>query len=96
MVTQIKWETVDHGTPLQCRCRWHWVDLLVPGSCFPDGSVVKTLPAMQETQEMQVQSLGWEDPLEKEMATHSSIPVWKILCSEEPGMLQSMGLQSQT
>ena len=75
MVTQIKWETVDHGTPLQCRCRWHWVDLLVPGSCFPDGSVVKTLPAMQETQEMQVQSLGWEDPLEKEMATHSSIPV---------------------
>ena len=39
---------------------------------------VKNLPAMQETQEMQVQSLGWEDLLEKEMATHSSILAWKI------------------
>ena len=51
---------------------------------------VKNLPAMQETQ---VQSLGWEDPLEKEMATHSSILAWKILWTEEPGGLQSMGLQ---
>ena len=42
---------------------------------FPGGSVVKNLPAKQETQ---VPSLGWEDPLEKEMATHSSIPVWEI------------------
>jgi len=41
---------------------------------FPRGSVVKNLPAKQETQ---VPSLGWEDPLEKEMATHSSIPVWE-------------------
>ena len=40
---------------------------------FPSGSVVKNSPVMQETQEMQVQSLGWEDPLEKGMATHSSI-----------------------
>ena len=51
---------------------------------------VKNLPAMQETQ---VQSLGWEDPLEKEMATHSSILAWKIPWTEEPGGLQSMGLQ---
>ena len=52
--------------------------------------MVKNLPAMQETR---VQSLGWEDPLEKEMATHSSIPAWNIPRIEEPGGLQSMGLQ---
>ena len=46
-----------------------------------------------ETQETQVQSLGWEDPLEKEKATHSSILVWEIPWTEEPGGLQSMGLQ---
>ena len=48
---------------------------------------VKNLPAMQETQ---VRSLGWEDPLEKEMATHSSFLAWKISWTEEPGGLQSM------
>ena len=48
---------------------------------FPGGSVVKNLPAKQETQ---VQYLGWEDPLEKEMATLSSILVWKIPWAEEP------------
>ncbi|MDU9778308.1 hypothetical protein, partial [Helicobacter pylori] len=51
---------------------------------------VKNLPAMQETQ---VQSLGQEDPLEKEMATHSSTLAWKIPGTEEPGRLQSMGSQ---
>ena len=51
---------------------------------------VKNLPAMQETQ---VQSLALEDPLEKEMATHFSIFAWEIPCTEEPGWLQSMGLQ---
>ena len=50
---------------------------------------VKALPAMQETW---VQSLGWEDPLKKGMATHSSILAWRIPCTEEPGGLQSMGL----
>ena len=49
------------------------------------------LPAMQETW---VQSLGWEDPLEKEMATHSSILAWRIPWREEPGGLQAMGLQT--
>ena len=49
----------------------------------------KSLPAMQETQ---VQSLGWEDALEKEMASHSSILAWKIPWTEEPGRLQSIGL----
>ena len=52
--------------------------------------LVKNLLAVQETW---VQSLGLEDPLEKEMATHSSILAWKILWTEEPGRLQSMGLQ---
>ena len=51
---------------------------------------VKNLPAMQETW---VQFLGWEDPLEKEMAIHSSILAWKIPWTEEPGGLQSMGSQ---
>ena len=52
--------------------------------------LVKNLPAMQE---IQVQSLGWEDLLEKEMATHFSILAWKIPWTEEPGRLQSMGSQ---
>ena len=51
---------------------------------------VKNPPPIQETQ---VQSLGQEDPLEKEMATHSSILVWRIPWTEEPGRLQSMGSQ---
>ena len=48
---------------------------------------------MQETQETQVRSLGWEDPLEKGMATHSSILAWRIPWTGEPGRLQSMVLQ---
>ena len=52
---------------------------------------VKNLPAMQETQEIWVRSLGQKDALEKEMATHSSIPAWQIPWTEEPGRLQSMG-----
>ena len=52
--------------------------------------MVKNLPAMQETQ---VRSQGWEKALEKGMATHFSIIAWKILCTEEPGRLQSMGSQ---
>ena len=48
---------------------------------------------MQQTQEMQVPSLGWEDPLEKEMATLSSILAWRIPWTEEPGGLLSMGSQ---
>ena len=51
---------------------------------------VKNLPAVQETW---VQSLGWEDPLEKGMAAHASILAWKIPWSEEPDRLQSMGSQ---
>ena len=52
--------------------------------------MVKNLPAVQEPQ---VRSLGWEDPLEKGMATHSSVPAWRIPWTEEPSGLQSMGSQ---
>ena len=72
-----------------------WADniylVLLPD--FPGAQRVKRLPTMQETQ---VQSLGQEDLLEKEMATHSSILAWRIPWMEEPGRLQFMGLQSQT
>ena len=62
--------------------------------CFPSSSVVKNLPVLQETW---VTSLDQEDPLEEEMATHSSILVWEIPWTEEPSWLPSMGLQkSQT
>ena len=60
---------------------------------FPSGSVVKNASALQETQEMWVQSLAQEDSLEESMATHSSILTWRILWTEEPGGLQSIGLQ---
>ena len=55
---------------------------------FPDGSVVNNLPAMQATR---VQSLGWEDPLEQGMATHSSTLAWRIPWTEKPVWPQSMG-----
>ena len=55
--------------------------------------MVKNLLAIQGTQ---VQSLGQEDPLEEEMATHFIVLIWKIPWTEEPGVLQSMGSQSQT
>ena len=67
------------GYPLQCS----WVSMVA--------QTVKNPPVMQETW---VQSLGWEDPLEEGLATHSSILAWRILRTEEPGGLQSMRLQS--
>ena len=57
---------------------------------FPVAQLVKNLPAVQETW---VKSLGWEDPLQKGMAIHSSILAWRIPWMEEPGGLQSMGSQ---
>ena len=64
------------------RCRHIWASLVA--------QMVKHLPAMQETR---VQSLCWEDPLEKEMTTHPTPLAWKIPWTKEPGRLQSMGLQ---
>ena len=72
--------TSSHGEILR--------SLLLLGS-FPGGSMVRNRPAMQETQ---VWSLGQEDSLEEEMATHSSILTWEIPWMEEPGGLQSMRL----
>ena len=60
---------------------------------LPSGSAVKHPPAMQATRDMWVWSLDQEDPLEEEMATHSSILAWTIPWTEEPGGLQSMGSQ---
>ena len=59
---------------------------------FAVSSVVKNLPAKQETR---VRSLGWDDPLEKKTATHSSILVWKIPWIQEPAGVQSMGSQKR-
>ena len=74
------------------KCRWLLKFYLKYDLCwgFPGGSVVKNLRAMQQTR---VWSLGRKDPLEKEMTTHSSILAWRILWTEEPGGLQSMGSQ---
>ena len=60
-------------------------------SGFPDGSAVKNLPAVQETW---VRSLGLEDPLEEELATHSSILAWETPWTHKPGRLQAMGSQT--
>jgi len=71
----------------------HWTAREFPGLNFLRRSVivmVKNLPAMQETW---VRSLGWEDSLKKGMATHFSILAWRIPWTEDPGRLQSMGLQ---
>ena len=64
--------------------------LIWPVKASPVAQLVNNLPAVLE---IQVRSLGQEDPLEKEMATHSSILAWKISWTEEPGGLQSMGSQ---
>ena len=77
---------------MQCGC---WLNILCKAlsSCLKISLVaqmVKCQPAVQETQ---VRSLGWEDPMEKERATHSSILAWKSPWTEEPGRLQSMGSQ---
>ena len=82
---------VGHLLPLNTEIKpfaFHICHLQILG--FPGGSAVKNpLPI----QEIQVQSLGQEDPLEEEMATHSNILAWKIPRTEEPGGLQSMGSQ---
>ena len=68
----------------------YWVLTYMRSGASLVAQIVKNLPVMQETR---VQPLGWEDPLEKGMATHSSILAWRIPWTEEPDLLQSMGLQ---
>ena len=79
------------------RCRWETTNNQVPWRQLGDKAFlmaqrVKNLPAMQETQEMQIQSLGQQDSLEEEMATHSNILAGQIRWTEEPGELQFMGV----
>ena len=99
--------TAAHQASLSFTISWSLFKLMSIESVMPSNhlilchtlgtslvaQMVKRLPAIRETQ---VRSLGWEDLLEKEMATHSSIPAWRIPGTEEPGRLQSMGSQSQT
>ena len=66
-------------------------DLVIIKQGFSRGSAVKNACSAKT----QVRSLGWKDPLEKEMATHSSVLAWEIPWTQEPGGLQSMGSQSQ-
>ena len=63
----------------------------LPKPNFPEGSAVKNLLTMQETPETLARSLAWEDPLEKEIATHSSNLAWEVPRTEELGRLQSTG-----
>ena len=71
----------------------YWIHLNLGRSILNNGSAIKNLPAKQEMQETRVRSLGWEDPLEEGMATHSGLFAWEIPWAEEPGRLQSMGSQ---
>ena len=74
-----------------CRRQYkNSIILYLQGGASPVAQTVKCLPVMRETQ---VQFLGWEDPLGKEMAIHSSTLAWKIPWTEEPDRLQSMGSQ---
>ena len=72
---------------------WIWLKI---DSGFPGGSAVKNQPALQEPQETWVRFLGWEDPLEEGMATHSSILAWRIPCTKEPGGWVHRVVKSQT
>ena len=82
------WTLLLHGMIGSMSLYWQEDSLPLGASLV--AQMVKRLPAMRE---MQVQSLGRDDPLEKEMATHSRTLAWKIPWAEEPGRLQSMGLQ---
>ena len=81
---------ITHLEPeiLECQVKWALGSMTINSSLV--AQMVKYLPTMWETW---VRSLGWEDLLEKEMATHSSTLAWKILWTEEPGRLPSMGSQ---
>ena len=89
----ILWELLWYYCSAVCGSpTWHVWDLILPWlhTSYLVAQMVKRLPTTRETQ---VQSLGWEDLLEMEMATHSSTLAWKIPWMEEPGRLQSMGSQ---
>ena len=84
-----KWIVNHYCTPVTYNIVHNYTSI----RSFPSGSAVKNLPGTQETQEKAVQSLGREDSLQKDLATHSSILAWRIPRMEEPGGLQSTGSQ---
>ena len=86
---EIPWTGEADGL-LSMELRKNWTRFRNQGTGSLVAQWIKCLPAMRETR---VQSLGWEDPLEKEMATHSSTLAWRIPWTEEPGRLQSTGSQ---
>ena len=93
---QITDGTVCSSIPGISCCLYHraWDPVSVAEcSCYKMTQQVKNLTAMQETQETWIQSLSWEDPLEKEITTLFSILAWRTPWTEEPGGLQSTGLQ---
>ena len=84
----------DTTEPLHFTSPSQWLAIFYPFILFQPSSLVAQMVKRPSTmQETQVQSLGWEDPLEKEMATHSGTLAWKIPWTEEPGRLQSTGSQ---
>ena len=83
------WRAAIHGVAKSWTRLSDWFDLTLIGASL----VAQTVKRLPTTRETWVRSLGWEVPLEKEMATHSSILAWKIPWTEEPGRLQSMGSQ---
>ena len=88
------WRAAIHGVTKSWTRLSDWTELnWMKGKSFPGGSTVKNLPAMQEIPETWVRSLGQEDPLGKEMVTHSSTLAWKTPWTEKHGRLQSMGSQ---
>ena len=89
-VWQPIWSTSSQSPAWLSRTRKHQIHMRPPDFFI---QWVENSPAMQKTQETQVRFLGWEDPLEEGMATHSSILAWKIPWTETPGRLQSMGSQ---
>ena len=81
------WHTYDLSCKLRAR-EFHSIPVTFKGRIY-----LFQASLVAQMQETQFQSLSWEEPLEKRMATHSSILVWRIPWTEEPGRLQSMGLQ---
>ena len=82
------WEPQAYIPCFHCQCKMWWVFF----GLDIGGSKVKNLPAMQEVQELQVRSLGLEDPMEEGMATHSRILAWRISWTEEPGRFPVHGV----
>ena len=105
-LTYFYWSIVDSQCCVSFRCTAKWfhfyiiytysaymIDIYIYHICFPGGAVVKNLPANAGDARDVGQSVGWVDPLEEEMTTHSIILTWRIPWTKEPDRLQSMGSQ---